>query len=781
MAGAVAESRWPPRSPHEALLSSPSGRNRVRHFHNRTSPTPSPLKKSATTPNLRHLQRKPLAPAALEEDEEDEETLQLRLDAIEARLRLKKLQQKKAKAVSAASDVENEKPVDNRSKSFSALQIPVSPSRNRIVTEEKRSPGRILLGIDKGLKGRNVSLKRPADRNAAADDPFTSKPTPSTARASTLSKSAASSFQEQPRKPQSFSDRIAESRRQDNELNDRVKRVRKERSTGFGIQRDEIERLKNVAESQPLASTLSEVSSSAGEFSREELLKALHKPNGGLSRSKSTTVKSSQPRVREVHTPHRPAFDTRSTHSSKPKCTPSELPLPGSSASDQPPPSTDKAPFTDAPNEPSDSLFEPFSTLHLSKRLLPNPFLTRTFAARPVLTIPSLLSSIKSPSYTLPPDLDGDFIILAIIASKSSPISHRDAHRSTSSSTTSTAEAAESETNARGKYMVLTLTDLKWSLDLYLFTTAYTRFWKLTPGTLIAILNPSIMPPPAGKQDTGRFSLVLNSSDDTVLEIGTSRDLGWCKSVKRDGKPCGAWVDKRHTSVCEFHVDRVVERTRAARMEVNGISAPYGPKGRGGSRTGFWGGSKRRKDDGLLPAGGAQYDRGLGTQYFVAPGSSGRSAARLLDAEGGGMEWRENREERARKRMAAQEKEREIARRLGEGGNGMAAEYLRRKCDSVGEGSRGQQVSAEAVDARMMGLGSNKAVEVQLSPVKKRKAVGVGLGNRAEEGEMGTEKKRKKARFVTGEGIKVAGRESGGGDVWLDAANERDDDELVIV
>lgn len=143
------------------------------------------------------------------------------------------------------------------------------------------------------------------------------------------------------------------------------------------------------------------------------------------------------------------------------------------------------------------------------------------------------------------------------------------------------------------------------------------------------------------------------------------------------------------------------------------------------------------------------------------------------------MEWRENKDERARKRLAAQEKEREIARRLGEGGNGLAAEYMRRKHDPGTDG-RGQQISVEAVDARKLGLGGNKAGEVQLSPVRKRKAVGVGAGTEGEV-EAGA-KRRKKARFVTGEGIKIAGRESGGGDVWLDAAGEdEDDDELDIV
>lgn len=764
MVNAVSGSRWPPRSPREALLSSPSGRNRVRQFNDRTSPSPSPLKKSATTPNPRSLQHKPRAPTAEEDDDEDEETLQLRLDAIEARLKLKKLQQKRAKVASTTSDIENERPEDLRPRSSSCLQIPVSPTRKQLPTEEKKSPGRILLGIDKGLKGRNVSLKRPPDREGANEDPFSSKRRAGSSRASVLSNTTSNSYRAPDQRPQSFSDRIAESRRQDKESKDRVNRARNQRSAGFGIQQDEIERLKTAAIGQDDGITQLRNDSNARAFSRDELMRAVNQPNRGVPRSKSNSDYAGHVRRSEVPT----STPRGSSNTSKPSQTSRPNP---SNAARSPSPATEPLPSsTTPPPEPSDALFEPFSTLHLSKRILPHKVLTRTFASRPVLTIPSLLSQIKSPAYELPATLDSDFIVLAIIASKSSPLSHRDAHKSTASDTTPMAEAAESETNARGKYMVLTLTDLKWTLDLYLFTTAYTRFWKLTPGTVIAILNPNIMPPPPGKQDTGRFSLVLNSSDDTVLEIGTSRDLGWCKSVKRDGKQCGSWIDKRHTSVCEFHVDRVVERTRAGRMEVNTMSGSYGPKGRGGGRTGFWGGSKKMKgkDDGLLPANGAHYDRGLGTQYFVAPGSR-QSAARLLDAEGG-LERGGSREERDRKRRAEQEKEREIARKLGEGGNGMAAEYLRRKHDPEKFSATGQdqmQQSVEPIDVVALGLVGKKARDVHLSPVKKRKAG------------MGAQDERKKTRFVTKEGIKEAGRESGGGDVWLDAAVE--DDELDIV
>lgn len=336
--------------------------------------------------------------------------------------------------------------------------------------------------------------------------------------------------------------------------------------------------------------------------------------------------------------------------------------------------------------------------------------------------------------------------------------------------------------------MVLTLTDLTWSLDLYLFTTAFTRFWKLTPGTVIAILNPSIMPPLPSKTDTGRFSLVLSSSDDTVLEVGTSRDLGFCKSIKRDGKVCSSWIDSRKTEFCDWHVDRQVEKVKRGRMEVNTITAPFAPGGRKGARTGFFGGGSRRakgdhcKDDGLLREG-AQYDRATSSRFFVAPGAlgiTGRSAVNLLDDELDLANRGLGKEERLRRRLAEREKEREIARKLGEGGKGMGGEYLRittteGEANNEDEGVDGKR---DDLDARKLGLLGNRAAEVHLSPMK-RKAGATG----------GMEGPRKKTRFVTAKGIREAGRESLGVPGLDDGANERpgealtsqDDDDLEIV
>jgi hypothetical protein len=40
-----------------------------------------------------------------------------------------------------------------------------------------------------------------------------------------------------------------------------------------------------------------------------------------------------------------------------------------------------------------------------------------------------------------------------------------------------------------------------------------------------------------------------------------------CGVVKRDGKPCGSWFDKRVSDVCEYHVQHAVQRCRAGRPE----------------------------------------------------------------------------------------------------------------------------------------------------------------------------------------------------------------------
>jgi minichromosome maintenance protein 10 len=225
-------------------------------YQNRTSPTPSPLKNSATTARMRNLQ-----PAIVDEDEDDEETLQLRLKALEARLKLKKLQQKKLRAATGASthceggskaelvsefttvaghgkDHANLESLGTKARPSAAIQVTVSPQK-RSGAKEARSPGRILLGIDKGLKGRNVSLKRPPNDQTRKDplqDPFGRNVQRDIPRAiSDLSAEGHCG------KSKTFSEKIAEIRQQDKQHKERSNKLCKQRSAGFGVQQCDLE------------------------------------------------------------------------------------------------------------------------------------------------------------------------------------------------------------------------------------------------------------------------------------------------------------------------------------------------------------------------------------------------------------------------------------------------------------------------------------------------------------------------------------------------------------
>ncbi|OQD75959.1 hypothetical protein PENDEC_c005G05712 [Penicillium decumbens] len=721
-----------------------------------------------------------------EDEGEDEETLELQLAEIQARLRLKQLQKKRARSGttgSYAEDTEEEhirptfalsrpqthalvpKSPQNlhRRTEVDEVQVPVSPIK-REAPPEPWSPQRYRMGIDKGWKANDVSLKRPPRPRTDA------RPASQLGTRSGAMSRSSDVFSSRPQTSpggggshpiKSFSERMAEGRAAEKSRLERAERVQANRSSAFQLNKAEVDAFKTAAANRaPSPTSSSRRESEVPNYSRADIMRALTKPrNGGLTRSETA------PNVREGNR----------------KGTPSE--------------------------EVGDSSkFEAYSGQHLSSRVLPHSFLSRTLAEKKILCIPDLLKSVKAPDFELPDEIDGDFVVFGIVASKSDPKQKQN----TGNSSAKAIDPYDDGLNNTDRYMVITLTDLKWTIDLFLFDTAFPRYYRVSTGTLIAILNPAIMPPPKHKLDTNRFSLVLSSSDDKVLEIGHSRDIGYCKAMKKDGKTCQAWVDGRKTEFCDFHVDIQIQRTLGQRMDVNGSTGMFGPGGKSGSRTGFFGEGKRRtaKTDpnapkrGLKPEG-AQYDWSSQSTYYVAPApknhgnrsshhpnASGDSAANLLDAVNddpfiaAGMMGRgmENKEERLRRRLATQQREREITEKLISGRSGVGADYLRSRTANESpsaNGNKDKPVDTPSTPKTLpqsssMGLASfGKAKNVRLSPMKRANANPHGSGV-------------KKTRFITANGIREAGRDSLGGPAEPGTSRRQvlsddDDDELDII
>ncbi|RDL41831.1 Primase zinc finger [Venustampulla echinocandica] len=779
----VSNPEWPPKSPHEALLSTPGGRRRLQRLQKRASPSPSPIKSTS----MRSRTKNTMDPSmGADDSEDDEETLELQLQEIQARLKLKKLQKKSKQG----SDTENENrtgpaplPRANsvaagraqsriggvreeqiaRSKSQASIHVPVSPIRRAARPPEAQSPQRVLLGIDKGLTGRDISLKRaPSVRKKEGDihdkrtGPFLQRPT---SQAAGRASSAASSTQDGER-PKSFSERMASIRAQDTDWQERQARIKKSRSMAFDIGHEEMESFKATAVELP------DAPQAAHKFSRDEVLNSYHKPRDNLPRSKTTPNLRSAMRttssIMEDTTLSSSMSDSRGSLNIPPR---------------KPTPTNAKTLPSDS-GDPEISQFEPFSSMHLSKRIIPHQVLTRTLSGKKSFLLPDILRTVKAPDFS-GPDIEEDVVIIAVISKKTSPRAHQE----------------NSKNSNRGKYMIMGLTDLKWELDLFLFDSGFDKFWKLPVGTVIAILNPGFMPPPRGKADTGKFSLTLNSDADTILEIGSARDLGFCKSIKKDGATCDSWVDKRHTEFCEFHVNLTLQKSNT-RHTMSFPKGDYG--GRKFNSRNMTGHLERIQQEKMDQK--TRYDKDTHSQIFIGK----KSTANLLDDTDfapDAFHRGSTKEERMRRQILALEKEHELEKKLGKLGSGIGADYMRAKHTARTESSasHSKEVKSPPPDAVSLGLLKVKAKDITLSPVKRKRtdtassstssaARGWGSDLSKELGRMkngeSLQPVKKKTRFVTEKGIREAGRESIGGDAAkaiLNDFNDDDSDDLDIV
>ncbi|KAM3558949.1 hypothetical protein MY1884_003731 [Beauveria asiatica] len=750
--GKEPEQQWPPRSPHEALLSTPKGRERYREML-QTSPSPSPSRNGRFNANTLVSANNGLGiQDASDDDEEDEETLQLKLQEIQAKLRLKKLQNARVKtdaggtlgrrsALSASPSISDRRQVPKSpGGNQNAIQISASPVRKLQAPQIQTSPSRVLLGIDKGLTAKDVSLKR-APSHKRLNSALSSRSGAGSLTASSTEAAQASSF----------SERLAGLRTEAALRKERQAKIQSVRSNAFGIGRAEMDNYKKDAVEVP------DVPLAPPLFTREQVLGNKITTGGFLTRSR--TAPSGRLTYGTTEDLANNAGETLSLG-----------------------PSSEK-------EQPS---YELYSSFHLSRRILPHNVLTRSVLDKKSYSIKDLLRDVKAPDFSLP-DVEQDIVVFGILAKKSEPRSHKPG-------------TGKNKDEDRGKYMVMTLVDLEFEVDLFLFNSGFERFWKLSEGTVIAILNPNIMPPPPGRQDTGRFSLVINSDEDTILEIGIARDLGFCKSVKKDGNPCGSWINKRRTEFCEYHSNEAVKKQRSSRIEMN--NSGFGGENRG-KRSGFghrqWEPRKNTNNN---------FDRETQTHWFAA---RSMSSADLIDGKDISLGDRKERAEFLKRSLEAKEKEREIMNKLGQIGNAAGREYMKSAGAKATAGSQPESRAeaalstedseVEAVKRDLLRGGADR--HIHLSPVKRKRndssqsSVVTTASNRSSAYGWGSDLReklsnmksasagqpkssrspvRKKTRFVTEKGIREAGRESLGMDLSTrQIAMEDDDDELEII
>ncbi|KAK4051481.1 hypothetical protein OIO90_004695 [Microbotryomycetes sp. JL221] len=101
---------------------------------------------------------------------------------------------------------------------------------------------------------------------------------------------------------------------------------------------------------------------------------------------------------------------------------------------------------------------------------------------------------------------------------------------------------------------------------------AYEKFWKESPGAVVAILNPNIMKHRVEPGMHNTFTITPASANSVVL-IGRAQDLAFCTARTAKNDKCENWCDAREKMrVCDYHRDRAVKSRGAQRAETNANS-----------------------------------------------------------------------------------------------------------------------------------------------------------------------------------------------------------------
>ncbi|XP_054712886.1 protein MCM10 homolog [Uloborus diversus] len=141
-------------------------------------------------------------------------------------------------------------------------------------------------------------------------------------------------------------------------------------------------------------------------------------------------------------------------------------------------------------------------------------------------------------------DIEGDWVTVGVVVQKVPP-----------------------KTSKNGKtFSIWKMTDLHDCdkiVSVFLFGATHTEHWKTSVGTVVGILNPSIMP----SKENNEISLSVDNPKKFMI-MGTSKDFGHCKAPRKDGSSCNVIVNIQQCEFCTYHVKNEYKKFSSKRSAV---------------------------------------------------------------------------------------------------------------------------------------------------------------------------------------------------------------------
>lgn len=197
----------------------------------------------------------------------------------------------------------------------------------------------------------------------------------------------------------------------------------------------------------------------------------------------------------------------------------------------------------------SDVYSDPIFKLRIVKPLISSAELVERMQGRKAVTVSNVKMHLQSENIS-----DEDWVIAGVLMSQSTKTSQKGSN-----------------------FSIWKISDL--SLDMkkvtiFLFSSAYKNFWKTPVGSVIGILNPSVL----DSKDDQDLATLSTDNAQKIMILGTSRDLGRCKSKKKNGDPCTAPVNLSQCEYCVYHVKQEYGKYSKRSDLQSASSRTFGPK-----------------------------------------------------------------------------------------------------------------------------------------------------------------------------------------------------------
>lgn len=115
------------------------------------------------------------------------------------------------------------------------------------------------------------------------------------------------------------------------------------------------------------------------------------------------------------------------------------------------------------------------------------------------------------------------------------------------------------------------LSDDSKTVSIFLFSNAYKQLWKTITGSVIGILNPNVL---ESKDNIDQATLSIDNPQKLMI-LGRSKDMGKCKSMKKNGDPCTAIVNTSRCEYCVYHVKQEYKKC-ARRADLQSSNMGFG-------------------------------------------------------------------------------------------------------------------------------------------------------------------------------------------------------------